>query len=148
MDESLAPTFANLLMSVTNLIWCLRDSFGIPHNISATPAWVQPLWTEIDSIRLLAERAVRHGLDFNCLNGADADNSLRLISLADNSLRDLEEMVRKLQRDSFQSVSILTVDQDMCHRYHSLLRSHRLLLADAMNRLQMYGLRHCSFDSV
>lgn len=146
--ESRAPTFANLLVSITNLIWYLKDSFGILENISATPPWVQSLWDEIHSLRLLVDYAVRQGLDFNCLNGTDADNALQLISLVDNALQDLEEKVRKLQGDAFQPINILTVDQEICHRYHSLLRPYRLQLADAMNRLQMYGLGHCSIDSV
>jgi hypothetical protein len=133
MDESHVPNFAGLHLSVTNLIWYINDTF----DLSGAPLWVQLLWAEMRSLRLLVEGAVRHGLDFNCLNGVDASNALQLLSVTDNAVQGLEKAIRKLQGDSFRPVNILTVNKEICDQYHGLLRSSRLQLADAMNRLQM-----------
>jgi hypothetical protein len=137
MEQSRDHSVANLLLHVTNLVWCIKDRFGLLHNIDAAPSWVQSLWAEIDSLRLLADRAVRYGLDFSDLDGCDADNALQIISLADNALQDLEEMIGQLKGDSFNPVDISTVDRAICSRYYGLLHPCRLLMANAMSRLQL-----------
>src|SRR5579862_9494680 len=132
MDESHAPNFASLHLSVTNLIWYINDTF----DLSGAPPRAQSLWAEIRSLRLLAEGAVRRGLDFNCLNGVDADNALRLLSATDSAVQGLETIIRKLQGDSFRPANALAVGEEICDQYYSLLQSSRLQLANAMNWLQ------------
>ncbi|KAH0537440.1 hypothetical protein FGG08_005748 [Glutinoglossum americanum] len=144
MDKSHAPNFTCLHLSVTNLIWYIDDTF----DLSGTPLWVQSLWAEIRSLRLLAEGAVRQGVDFNCLNkSVDVDSALQLLSVTDSAVRGLERDLRKLQGDLLRPAKIPAVDEEICGRYHSLLRSSRLQLAGAIDQLQNENVR-CVMSSL